>query len=155
MAVQMINEVLFAAIESVARSIGPDTTARMRAAIQKASNDALEKQLKEALWGQIYPVTQMTEGDLCSAYFSGANVVSPAEERQAFKRIANTALRHACDAGQIITREEFDRAMGDRKARDWAVAEAVRDAANKWIADRWNKLESSFDLAAIIAGVKA
>jgi len=70
-------------------------------------------------------------------------------------QFADDVLRHACDAGQIVTREEFDRAVGDRKARDMAVAEAVRDAANKWIADRWNKLESSFDLAAIIAEVKA
>jgi hypothetical protein len=43
--------------------------------------------------------------------------------------IANTALRHACDHGQVVPREEFDRAVGDRKTRDAAIADAVMQEA--------------------------
>ena len=38
---------------------------------------------------------------------------------------AADVLRHACGAGQVVPREEFDRAAGDRKARDMAVAKEV------------------------------
>jgi hypothetical protein len=42
---------------------------------------------------------------------------------------ADAVLRHAIDHGQVVTREEFDRAIGDRKARDMVVAQKVRFAA--------------------------
>jgi hypothetical protein len=68
-----------------------------------------EYRVKPCLVEPVYPVTQMNMGNMCSAYFNGGNVITPADELLAFKRIANAALRHAIDAGQVVTREEFDK----------------------------------------------
>lgn len=48
-----------------------------------------------------YPVTLMTDGDLVSNYYGGGPV-SHDQEYQAWHRIANAALRHAIDAGQVV-----------------------------------------------------
>lgn len=48
-----------------------------------------------------YPVTLMTDGDLVSNYYGGGPV-SHEQEYQAWHRIANAALRHAIDAGQVV-----------------------------------------------------
>jgi hypothetical protein len=69
-----------------------------------------------------YPVTGMTNDELhragCLGIGDGFNV-----------RIANAALRHACDHGQVVRRDEFDRAVGERKTRDAAIADAVMQEA--------------------------
>jgi hypothetical protein len=69
-----------------------------------------------------YPTTTMTAAETLSA---ARGMTVPSEMRRA---LANAALRHACDNGQVVRREEFDRAMATREAREMAVAIAVRDA---------------------------
>lgn len=83
---------------------------------------------------QVYPETQMSEGDLCSAYFGGGNV-SHAQEIVAFNRIANAAIRHAIEAKQVVPATEFEalqRAMLATQrdliaARDAAFSEGIRN----------------------------
>lgn len=48
-----------------------------------------------------YPVTLMTDDDLVSNY-NGGGPVSHKREYQEWRRIANAALRHAIDAGQLV-----------------------------------------------------
>jgi hypothetical protein len=48
-----------------------------------------------------YPESAMNVGQLCSAYYAGGSV-SAKQEIIAFKRIANAAIRHALDAGQVV-----------------------------------------------------
>lgn len=81
--------------------------------------------LKPAEPERNYPLTSMSNIELKNVWQEKALGCGPVSTARV---VANAALRHACDAGQIVTREEFDRAVGDRKARDLAVAEAV-DAA--------------------------
>lgn len=61
---------------------------------------------------RVFPVTLMAAAELDAAWV-GAD---------ALRRVANAALRHAIDAGQLIE-------PGDRAARDMAVAVAVRNVA--------------------------
>lgn len=56
-----------------------------------------------------YPVTLMTDGDLVSNYYGGGPV-SHEQEYQAWRRIANAALRHAIDAGQVVPSAVHDKA---------------------------------------------
>lgn len=56
-----------------------------------------------------YPVTLMTDGDLVSNYYGGGPV-SHEQEYQAWRRIANSALRHAIDAGQVVPSSVHDKA---------------------------------------------
>jgi hypothetical protein len=99
--------------------------------------DAMEYRIKPE---KLYPVTQMDEGAICSAYFGGGPVNGHKEELAALYRIANAALRHACDANQIISMVDHQDALTTlgkklrdaeitrHAARDMAIAEAVRDA---------------------------
>lgn len=74
-----------------------------------------------------YPKTRMTRSELSHAWDR-----APDESfTGAVEFVANAALRHACDTGQIVTREEFDRAVGDRFAHDLAVAHAVNEAVKR------------------------
>lgn len=84
-----------------------------------------EYRIKPAKEERVYPVTQMSDREMENEWCSADK-----SERfgDAMRRLANLALRHACDKGQVVTREEFDRAVGDRKVRDMAVAQAVKEA---------------------------
>lgn len=66
-----------------------------------------------------YPTTRMTPEETMKAVM-GRTV--PSEMRHA---IANAALRHACDAGQVVPREDFDRALADCEARHALIANAA------------------------------
>ena len=48
-----------------------------------------------------YPVTLMTDGDLVSNYYGGGPV-SHEQEYQAWRRIANAAIRHGIDNGYLL-----------------------------------------------------
>lgn len=98
-----------------------------------------------------YPVTLMTDGDLVSNYYGGGPV-SHDQEYQAWRRIANAALRHAIDAGQVVLP---DTAPSDDLLMKVAVA--VQLACSRWTATPTND-QSKFtitqeipDLASIIA----
>lgn len=92
-----------------------------------------------------YPETLMGITELGKAY-NDANCC--------IRAIANAALRHAIDNGQVITREEFDRAIGDRKARDMAIAQEVRTVAFQTARlFGWDHIKE-MDLAIIIEQVK-
>lgn len=106
--------------------------------------------------GPEYPTSKMDDG-IFFAILSGKH---PAMNITAgYRAIANAALRHAIDAGQVVTREEFDRAIGDRKVRDMAIAEAVRSAGDAALralreGDWIHSAMPGLNLAAIIAEVK-
>jgi len=95
-----------------------------------------------------YPVTLIAAAELDAAW-TGA---------EALRRVANAALRHAIDAGQLIE-------PGDRAARDMAVAVAVRNVAQsaRPLARGYDLSEDAselvariaqLDLAVIIAAIK-
>lgn len=63
--------------------------------------------------------SKMCDRDLCEA---AQNAKHPAI---GYRAVADAAIQHALDAGQIVTREEFDRAVGDRKKRDLEIAKAA------------------------------
>lgn len=102
---------------------------------------------------KVYPVTQMMDIELQAAVdIPGQSVLGRA------KNIANAALRHACDTGQVVPIGEIV-VMGreSRAARDMAIAEAVRNASRAAAAGASTLIYgriSGIDLAAIIAQVK-
>lgn len=89
---------------------------------QPTWRDDFEYRVKPVEADRVYPYTQLTLNELMSLWDIKAQGCGPHTKS---RMIANTALRHACDNGQIVTREEFDRAVGDRRNRDLAVARAV------------------------------
>lgn len=82
----------------------------------------VDYRIKPAEPERVYPVTSMNHTDLEKAYGSG--IYTERAEEQA-KRICNAALKHACDAGEIVTREEFDRAVEDLKSQHLIIARAI------------------------------
>jgi hypothetical protein len=116
-----------------------------------------------------FPISNTASNQLSrSAYKRGRSDGDVIWNSEGCAAVANAALRHACDAGQIVTRAEFDRAVGDRKARDMAVAEAVRTWAWDRAAGPYEGTRPNYDwavqyrqaivfadLAPIIAGVEA
>lgn len=91
----------------------------------KSSNptwdDKLEYRIKPVEPEKVYPRTRMTREELSDAWNLG-----PDESFiRTVESVVNAALRHACDNGQVVTRKEFDLAVGDRSKRDLAVARAV------------------------------
>jgi hypothetical protein len=97
-----------------------------------------------------YPKTTMTDNEL--------NIIedrlsrrdtSASEDR---RDLVNHVICHAIDNGQVVTREEFDCAIGDRKARDWLVAEAVMNEC-KGEHRSWETVFRTPDIAATIAKV--
>jgi hypothetical protein len=74
-----------------------------------------------------YPQTAMTNEEISVAAHDAVIAASPFSDYQPILRrgIANAALRHALDNGQVVTSSEFDRAIGNRAARDLAVVGAV------------------------------
>jgi hypothetical protein len=105
-----------------------------------------------------YPQSDMSNGQLHAAFMEGTGHACPSWNSAGCRAVANAALKDAIDQGQVVTREEFDRAIGDRKKRDFAVAEAVRDKAYVAVMNCDNNLEGvvvrSLDVAAIISEVK-
>ena len=104
-----------------------------------------------------YPVTGMTGQDYAAALC--CSIVMDAHKCE---RIANAALRHAIDSGQVaypvVTVQYFgsmEEAVKRNAARDLAIAEAVREVCQESIFDRWTDDDfAKMNLAAIIATVK-
>lgn len=69
-----------------------------------------------------YPVTQMTSDDFSDAM--GALMLYEGRARA----VANAALRHAIDAGQVVTKADHDAAVERGAERDMDIADAVRAA---------------------------
>lgn len=67
-----------------------------------------------------YPKTLMSSNHL-------AEIAAPFERQWQFEEVANAALRHACDNGQIVTREEFD------KVSDEANQFRIWDEKTQWV----------------------
>lgn len=94
---------------------------------------------------KVYPVTQMSEAQLCSAVPTMHRInPAPSDCEQfildGFRSLANAALRHAIEAGQVTSMADHQDALitlgrnlqgieiARHAARDMAIAEAVRDA---------------------------
>lgn len=122
-----------------------------------------------------FPITQMSDGDICSAFLGGGPVVGAYEELLGYRRIANVVLRHAVESGQVVVTAEvpdliklskdgqhIEKMRSDIRisaARDMAVAEAVKSVCEKIIHDPFYQDQckrdlGSIDLAAIIAKVQ-
>lgn len=113
---------------------------------------------------KVYPVTQMTDDNLSSAWSD-----CPAGFK-GLRRFANAALRHAIDAGQIVTKDEHESALiqlGEHlrgiaiapdAARDMAIAEAVKAEAMRlteiYSTACHGQLRANLVPAAIIATIK-
>ena len=100
-----------------------------------------EFRIKPAEPERVYPKTQMTMDEL-------RGITEKYAYDNLLVNMCNAALRHACDAGQIVTREEFDRAVGDREKRDWLIALAVKNAYQS------RQIFLAIDLAEVIAEAK-
>lgn len=100
-----------------------------------------------------WPVTQMTNEEIQRLLVQNRGLC---ESVVMARIVADASLRHACDNGQIVTREEFDLAITDRKERDMAVAIAIRNfTIEAWLICGLNSNElKSLSLEAIIAEVK-
>jgi len=83
----------------------------------------LEYRIKPAAPERVYPTVSLRAGQTAEIWGK-----APDGHHECVHYVANAALRIACDAGQIVTREEFDRAVGDRKARDMAVSRNLRES---------------------------
>lgn len=111
---------------------------------------------------RVYPETKMELFELAQA--SGLDRVE-LELSIVFRLVANAALKHAIDAGQVVPTEDananafehFNRGTKHRADRDMAIAKAVRDACVATIA-RFINIPGNLifvpDLAVVIATVK-
>ena len=106
--------------------------------------DGAEYRIKPAEPERVYPMTLMTQYDLGKVYLAA----EPAHLCHVI--VANAALRHAMDNGQVVTREEFERALGDRDARDLKIAKIVSSDACRF----GRGFHSVDQLRALIAEVK-
>jgi hypothetical protein len=110
-------------------------------------NGNCDYRVKPAEPERVYPMSGMRMAD-----FDAALANSPYSfELSAAVRIANAALRHACDAGQVVTREEFNRAVGERSTRGLAIAKHVRHKCYTSSQQAIGRL----DLAELVAEVEA
>lgn len=114
-----------------------------------------------------YPASRMTTHELREAARVAVFISPPFSDHgeAAWRGVADAALRHACDAGHVVRREEFDRAVAGREAHDMAIAIAVRNALHdaamgalfglrsEWT-DQMKLTVDGVNLSAIIAGVK-
>jgi hypothetical protein len=71
---------------------------------------------------RVYPMTQMTSEEFQKLLVQNRGFC---ESTTMARIVADASLKHACDSGQVVPREEFDRAVSCRKARDMAVAKEV------------------------------
>jgi hypothetical protein len=75
-----------------------------------------------------YPASAMTVMELRVA---ARSAMIAGGHSAAWHAVANAALRHACDHGQVVRREEFDRALADAEARHAMIANAaIQEAAS-------------------------
>jgi len=88
-----------------------------------------EYRIKPAELERAVVKTQMTADQLFEYFISAPG----GDNANACVVVANRAIQHALDRGQVVTREEFDRMWGDRDKRDEAVALAALEYINKWI----------------------
>ena len=76
-----------------------------------------------------WPETTMTDANLVSEYFGGGPV-SHAQEYEAWRRVANASIIHACESGAVVTAEAADNirkeAYADGQASAVTHEEAVR-----------------------------
>lgn len=119
-----------------------------------------------------YPVTGMTNAEIAKLWADTCNRGD--DYQQVMRDFINAALRHAIDAGTVVTRDAHELAMvklqcnanaaeiraevrsnSERAARDMAIAEAVREAVLSGFNAALNSGTSTFqvDLTAIIAKV--
>jgi hypothetical protein len=107
-----------------------------------------------------YPVTKISAFDLHVEYVKALGGVD-----EGHAAVANAALRHAIDNGQVVTIDDYravcslhDKAFNDRAARDMAIAETVQQKAFDAVRNATQGFEcmniNSLNLAAIIASVK-
>jgi hypothetical protein len=124
-----------------------------------------DKNFSTSRWpspAKVYPKSKMTMDEINNA----CSALSPDFYCHPLRSIANAALRHAIDAGQVVVPNGLEtfRAIGRARAsRDMAIAEAVRDACrNKFAggnadisaATAYGRI-SNIALANIIAKVQA
>lgn len=69
-------------------------------------------------WPTAYPTTNMSIGELTSAYFGGGPVVGDCGETKARYRIANDAIRKAIITGRVIERNSVLRFLQDMVLAD-------------------------------------
>lgn len=70
----------------------------------------------------------MKQDDILSAWYSGSNVVGPAAETLAMYRVANAAIAHACETGQVVPIEVHSERM---KSQNAPFIEALASAAKR------------------------
>lgn len=111
---------------------------------------------------KVYPLTQMDSGELHAAY---GPKDEPSWHSGAARSLANAALRHAIDAGQIISMDDHIAALhalsqnlrgveiARHSMRDLEIALEVRDACLRAVSVA-SMAQQDIDLAAIIAQVK-
>ena len=113
----------------------------------------LEYRIKPAEPERAVVETEMTADQLFE-YFVGA---PGGDNAKACIVVANKAIQHALDRGQIVTREEFDRAVGDRKARDMAVSRNLRESLKFVFGNHdglvWHRIDDDY-LESILQRVK-
>jgi hypothetical protein len=122
-------------------------------------NEAVMYRIQPAEPERVYPVTRMTGKDMQD--FIDARSHTDTTYADDLRELANHVLRHACDASQIVTREEMQQTYDEMNAmrrkraeRDMVVARAVRDAMKIGLSPFLQTYTDGFDLAAIIAEVK-
>lgn len=115
----------------------------------------LEYRIKPAEPEREYVVTDLGEDELMGCIKGMTHL------RDDIRDACNLALRQAQNSGQLVTRAEFDRAVGDRQKRDMAVAEAVQkevqnqaNARCLWVDGYRLYFNFSFDLRSVIDTVK-
>lgn len=121
-----------------------------------------EYRIKPAPSSKIYPTTGMTGEELLQAFNLEAGSI-----RESFVASANTALRHAIDAGEILTLADHQAAIAEfgeklrdaASSRDMAIAQAVRMECARIVNFTGDfpgtclRRTNDIDLAAIIAKV--
>lgn len=111
-----------------------------------------------------YPETTMTPNELIKVFFGEPGSVTDAgSQRYAFVAVANAALRHAIDAGQVAPAEAYDQCRADLLAaekrnaeRDLAIARNVLESC-RIVCSRYMAAQQALDavnLQACIASVK-
>lgn len=71
-----------------------------------------------------WPETTMSDEILVSSYFGGGPVPHD-QEYAAWRRVANAALRHSIETGQLVTKQAYDREIEVRDKLIKALQNAV------------------------------
>lgn len=101
---------------------------------------------------QAYPSSKMTRKEVCDAAGTAEEPVLVLY----FFKVANAALRHAIEAGQVVAADDEIIVMGreSRAARDMAIAEAVKSACVEAVDMQKSNIVNIVHVAEIIAKVK-